>query len=271
MPDESANGAYYAVIPAPVMCDAHLRPRSKLLYGIISFLSCQTGFCYQPNDELLKYCTYIDGQSREQNSISERTLQSMLSELREHGHIRVDTGPCPVKGGGFKTGRRIFIGQILAPMPSSGKPQTGGEENFTPRKNLHPKGEENCTPYNIRNKKENTPIAPRPKFVRDVSPEICDRILDYAPDDRDLQQAILDLLENRRVANKKPVKTMRAMNGILRDLDNLSGGKQDLKLRLLEQAIKCNWLTVYPLKSDELPNSSPENTTVVKSEGVRFV
>jgi len=46
MADESANGAYYAVITAPVMCDSHLRPRSKLLYGIISFLSYQTGFCY---------------------------------------------------------------------------------------------------------------------------------------------------------------------------------------------------------------------------------
>lgn len=261
MPDESANGAYYAVIPAPVMCDAHLRPRSKLLYGIISFLSCQTGFCYQPNAELLKYCTYIDGQSREQNSISERTLQSMLSELRTHGHIRMDTGPCPVKGGGFKTGRRIFIGQILAPMPSSGKPQTGGEENFTPRKKLHPKGEENCTPYNIRNKKENTPIAPR---------EVLDELRAYAGEDQQLLEALLGFTE---VRSKKriPIDTLRGVHILTNKLDKLSKGARDVKIAMLDNAADHKWSSVYPLKSDELPDSGPEKGAVVKSEGVRFV
>ena len=108
-----------------------------------------------------------------------------------------------------------------------------------------------------KEKKEKDSLPPKPKFVQNISPEICERILEYAPDDRDLQQAILDLLENRRVANKKPVKTMRAINGILRDLDNFSGGSQDLKLRLLDKAVKCNWLTVYALKPDELPAAAP--------------
>ncbi|BAK99943.1 hypothetical protein OBV_27450 [Oscillibacter valericigenes Sjm18-20] len=242
MQDESANGAYYAVITAPVMCDAHLRPRSKLLYGIISFLSCQTGFCYQPNSELLKYCTYIDGQSGEQNSISERTLQSMLSELREHGHIRMDTGPCPVKSGGFKTGRRIFIGQILAPMPSNGKPQTRGEENFTPRKKLHPKGEENCTPYNIRNKKENTPIAPK---------EVLDAINAYVGDDPEFLSAFTGFLECR-AKRKKPLLTERAAHTLISKLKRLSPSRE-IQIAILDNATEHNWDSVYPLKSDELP------------------
>ena len=140
---------------------------------------------------------------------------------------------------------------------------------------LHPPAR-NTFSYIGRISKENNikeiDIQPSPrKFVANVSPEICDRILEYAPDDQDIQQALLDLLENRRVANRRPVKTMRAMDGILRDLDKLSGGNRAMKLLLLDKAIKCSYLTVYPLKSDEVPQSAPEGVAVVKSEGVRFV
>lgn len=50
------------------------------------------------------------------------------------------------------------------------------------------------------------------------------------------------------MANKKPVKTLRALNGILKELDKLSGGDRNQKLALLEHATLCNWLTVYPLR-----------------------
>ena len=66
-------------------------------------------------------------------------------------------------------------------------------------------------------------------------------------------EAILGLLENRAAANKSPVKTTRAMNGILNKLDKLSGGDRTMKLVLLEKATVANWLTVFPLKPDELP------------------
>lgn len=112
------------------------------------------------------------------------------------------------------------------------------------------------------------PISPKRKSVRDISPEICERILKYAPEDQDLQQAILDLLENRRVANKRPVKTMRAMDGILRDLDNLSGGSGSVKLLLLDKAIKCNYLTVYPLKPDEMPRTGPAGGESEDRDGI---
>lgn len=45
------------------------------------------------------------------------------------------------------------------------------------------------------------------------------------------------------------------MNGILNKLDKLSGGDRALKLALLDKATVSNWLTVFPLKPDELPVS----------------
>ena len=78
----------------------------------------------------------------------------------------------------------------------------------------------------------------------------------YAGGDDQLLDAILGLLENRAAANKSPVKTARAMNGILNKLDKLSGGDRGMKLALLEKATVANWLTVFPLKPDELPSRS---------------
>lgn len=45
------------------------------------------------------------------------------------------------------------------------------------------------------------------------------------------------------------------MNGILNKLDKLSGGDRGMKLALLDKATVSNWLTVFPLKPDELPAS----------------
>ena len=59
------------------------------------------------------------------------------------------------------------------------------------------------------------------------------------------------------------------MNGILRELDKLSGGGRELKLRLLDKATTSNWLTVYPLKGEELPETV--RSQVVEEKGVRYI
>lgn len=74
----------------------------------------------------------------------------------------------------------------------------------------------------------------------------------------------MGLLENRAKLNRqKTVKTERAMNGILRKLDELSGGRRELKLALLEKAISMNWLTVYELKPDEIPTVRTEGSAAL--------
>lgn len=223
-------GGFYAVIPALVLKDPHLRPRTKLLYGEIVRLASAYGYCYAKNNFLLDVCTYIDGETGAATTISERTLQSMLAELRQYGYIRMDTGPIPGRDG--EMGRRIFVGQALASEPAD-PAENRGAENFTPYL---------FTP----NKRTNTPIVPK---------DVWEWVAEYAGEDGELRDAIWGLLENR-AAIKKLVKTMRSMNGVLRDVDKLSDGKRDLKILLLEQAVKYNWLTVYPLKRDVLPSGS---------------
>ena len=241
--DHITQGGMYLVIPASVAEDVRLRERSKLIYGRIVQLASSTGFCYASNQALLEILSHEDPKTGEVSVITERTLQSVLAELRDRGHIHMDEGPVPCSGGeGTVVRRRIFVGRKLADMP----PPQGGEENFTPE-NFFTQGVKKISPP--LNSKNNTsknipPIVPR---------EVFDLCVGYAGEDGELLDAILGLLENRAVAKKSPVKTTRAMNGILNKLDKLSGGDRGVKLALLEKATVSNWLTVFPLKPDELP------------------
>ena len=57
-----------------------------------------------------------------------------------------------------------------------------------------------------------------------------------------------------REAMKKPVLTAQAMNRILSRLQKV--GDRAIEIAMLNKAVELNWLTVYPLKEDELPGRS---------------
>lgn len=184
--------------------------------------------------------------------IGRDSIRGCLRQLEDAGYLLREQP----HGAHGHFARTAFVFQEQAPAqkspltekPSTVKPSTAEPSPVNPTQ---------VNKHLSKETKEKAPIPPAREFVKDLPPDICRRILEYAPNDTGLQQAILDLLENRSVANKKPVKTMRAMDGILRDLDKHSGGQRDLKLRLLDKAIKCNWLTVYKLKPDEMPLTTP--------------
>ena len=47
---ENINKSYYAIIPAPVRYDKGLTPNAKLLYGEITALCNESGFCWATNE-----------------------------------------------------------------------------------------------------------------------------------------------------------------------------------------------------------------------------
>ena len=242
---EELQSGYYATIPRPVLDDAALRWPAMVLYAHITSYARKSGFCYAKNATLIKEMTRVNPKTGAVNTITERTLQSLLAELRDRGHIFMDTGPLPPdKNGVVRQGRRIFIGTKLADP-------TGGEKNFTPENNFA-KWVKKSSPNTTKVKQENNnPLPPT---------EVMDRITAYAGEDKELEDAILGLVLNRREAlgPKKAVKTLRTMNGILNDLDEHSNGDRQVKLLILAKAVKNNWLTVYPLKPDEMPEVRTE-------------
>lgn len=85
---------YYAIIPAPVRYSTDLKPNAKLLYGEITALCNQQGFCWATND----YFAELYG-------CSLWTISRWISQLQEFGFIDVQV----LKSKGNK--RKITIAQ----------------------------------------------------------------------------------------------------------------------------------------------------------------
>lgn len=141
------DGGYGAYIPGPVLDDAGLRPRSLILYAHIVQKANRVGFCYAGNKALLEDMTSVDPKTGAVSGITERTLQSMLAELRDRGHIHMDTGPYPPgEDNVARSGRRIFIGRCLEAPPDTLLEAPQGVKKISPLKKTSPRGEENFTP-----------------------------------------------------------------------------------------------------------------------------
>jgi hypothetical protein len=69
---------YYAIIPANVRYDGDLIPLARLLYGEITALCNQSGFCWAEN----KYFAELYGKH-------EKTISKWISQLEKNGYITV--------------------------------------------------------------------------------------------------------------------------------------------------------------------------------------
>lgn len=98
MSENTRSPAYFAVIPANVRYHATLAPNAKLLYGEITALADQTGYCWASNK-------YLASQFR----WGERTVSRLIAQMQELDLIRIEMVSS-------KTGqeRRIYVGQIVA-------------------------------------------------------------------------------------------------------------------------------------------------------------
>ena len=68
------NQSYYAIIPANVRYDTELTPNAKLLYGEITALCNEKGFCWASN-----------GYFSELYNVKKETISRWISKLEEKG------------------------------------------------------------------------------------------------------------------------------------------------------------------------------------------
>lgn len=111
------DGAYYAVIPADVRYDKDLKPNAKLLYGEITSLCNQKGYCWATN----KYFSDLYG-------LAEETISRLITQLERKGYIRCEMATTE-KG----SERRIYAGIFLVS-------QGGLDENVNPPPDENVKG-----------------------------------------------------------------------------------------------------------------------------------
>ncbi len=91
---EIPQQAYWAVIPAVIRRDDRLPANAKLLYGDLSALTNETGYCYAQNEYLMGLYGWSD-----------RTIQRLLAALETQGYIRIEQIPGKE--------RRIFCGMSV--------------------------------------------------------------------------------------------------------------------------------------------------------------
>lgn len=81
------NKSYYAIIPASVRYDETLRPNAKLLYGEITALCNEKGYCWANN-------TYFSTLYK----VSTRAVNGWIRNLIDSGHIIVNYERPDVEG-----------------------------------------------------------------------------------------------------------------------------------------------------------------------------
>lgn len=79
MRTEEPKKSYYAVIPATVRYNPNLKPAEKLLYGEITALCSQEGFCWASNDYFSRLY-----------DVAEPTVSRWIANLKACGYIRAE-------------------------------------------------------------------------------------------------------------------------------------------------------------------------------------
>ena len=235
--------AYYAIIPANVRYDKDLVPNAKLLYGEITALCNEKGYCWASNQYFA-----------ELYNVSDRTIKNWISQLADKGYIQRS-----VK---YREGtkeieqRKLFIGR---------------ENNFTtpgnyvpdPRENNFTTPSENNFPVNntsINNTFNNTNIY---KGKKKQKSETVNSVIAEYTENKELQDALHDFVDMRTKA-RKPL-TVRAMKLSLNELDKLAVDDVT-KIAIVNQSIMHNWLTFYKLQN----NNNGQRQLTRKEMGYAF-
>lgn len=126
--------AYYAIIPATVRYDKQLTPNAKLLYGEITALCHQEGFCWAGNQYFADLY-----------EVSKTSISTWIGNLKDAGHITVEMN--------YKEGSKHILNRYIRILGE------GIQENLdTPTRKLNDPIQENLRDNNtVNNTKNITP------------------------------------------------------------------------------------------------------------------
>lgn len=115
---------YYAIIPASVRYDKRLKPNAKLLYGEITALCNQEGFCWADNAYFSRLY-----------EVDHKTISRWISQLENGGYLKIQHFP---ENGNT---RKIFIENLVTKksLPSD-KKVTPIYENITINNTMNREG-----------------------------------------------------------------------------------------------------------------------------------
>lgn len=242
---EEQQRSYYAIIPANVRHDKDLAPNAKLLYGEITALCNEKGYCWASN----QYFAELYG-------VSVLSVKRWVNSLVTKGYVyRTLT---------YKPNSKEVDKRILS-IDSGIKIDTTSVQNcYDPSiKNDASSSIKNDTDNNtsINNTFNNTNIY---KGEKKRKSETVNSVIAEYTESKDLQDALHDFVDMRTKA-RKPL-TVRAMKLSLNELDKLAVDDMT-KVAIVNQSIMHNWLTFYKLQNN---NNGGQRQLTRKEMGYAF-
>lgn len=210
--------SYYAIIPANIRYDTSVTPNAKLLYGEITALCNERGYCWANNE----YFANLYG-------VSKVSISKWISQLVESGYINSIIE--------YKEGTKEILNRYLTIVndPIKEKFNTPIKEKFKDNNTFI-----NNTINNTSNKKE------KKKTEFDV-------LIESYTDNLYLRNTIYEFIKMRK-AIKAPM-TSNALKLMLNKLNKLSDN-DSTKIAIIEQSIMNSWKGIFELKVDNYSNKT---------------
>lgn len=241
---EEQQKAYYAIIPANVRYDKDLAPNAKLLYGEITALCNEKGYCWASN----QYFAELYG-------VSILSIKRWVNSLVTKGYVyRTLT---------YKPNSKEVDKRILSIDGGIKIDTTSVQKCYDPSiKNDTSSSIKNDTDNNtsINNTFNNTDIYKE----KNIKKESVNSVIAEYTENKDLQDALHGFVEMRNKA-RKPL-TARAMKLSLNKLNELA--LDDVtKIAIVNQSIVHSWLTFYKLQNN---NNGGQRQLTRKEMGYAF-
>lgn len=241
---EEQQKAYYAIIPANVRYDKDLAPNAKLLYGEITALCNEKGYCWASN----QYFAELYG-------VSILSIKRWVNSLVTKGYVyRTLT---------YKPNSKEVDKRILSIDGGIKIDTTSVQKCYDPSiKNDTSSSIKNDTDNNtsINNTFNNTNIYKE----KNIKKESVNSVIAEYTENKDLQDALHGFVEMRNKA-RKPL-TARAMKLSLNKLNELA--LDDVtKIAIVNQSIVHSWSTFYKLQNN---NNNGQRQLTRKEMGYAF-
>lgn len=242
---EEQQRSYYAIIPANVRYDKDLAPNAKLLYGEITALCNEKGYCWASN----QYFAELYG-------VSVLSVKRWVNSLVTKGYVyRTLT---------YKPNSKEVDKRILSIDSGIKIDTTSVQKCYDPSiKNDTSSSIKNDTDNNtsINNTFNNTDIY---KGKKKQKSETVKSIIAEYTESKELQDALHGFVDMRNKA-RKPL-TVRAMKLSLNELDKLAVDDVT-KIAIVNQSIVHSWLTFYKLQNN---NNGGQRQLTRKEMGYAF-
>lgn len=223
--------AYYAVIPANVRYDKRLKANEKLLYGEITALTNERGYCWAAN----KYFSDLYG-------VTPQAVSKWINGLKNCGYISIEY---TYKNGTKEIESRIIklaSANVSEVLTNVSEVLTNDSEGINKSlRGYKQKVKDNNTYLN------NTDNNTSKKERKSKSKSYDEQIEEYTQND-DLRTALKAFVQMRSFI-KKPM-TEYALKLMLKKLDGLAKD-DETKTAIVNNAVEHNWQGIYPLKEEQ--------------------